>query len=57
MEDENKEEQDNNNQNVIEINKDQNEIANIEEENLDNNNAEEIQINNEENQEEIEINK
>ena len=31
MEDENKEEQDNNNQNVIEINKDQNEIANTEE--------------------------
>ncbi len=57
MEDENKEEQDNNNQNEIEIKKDQNEIANIEEENLDNNNAEEIQINNEENQEEIQINK
>lgn len=57
MEDENKEEQDNNNQNVIEINKDQKEIDNIEEENLDNNNAEEIQINNEENQEEIQINK
>ena len=58
MDDDNKEEeQEHNEQNEIEIKKNQNEIDNIKEENLDDNNVEEIQINNEENQEEIQKNK